>query len=85
MDNPIQFTVDTPIEEMEFPVRIYNRLKRAGIENIGGILALTPADLERLRGQRNFLIDCVDYIRDELIRHGVDIENTEFRYISERQ
>ena len=42
-------TLETPIEEIEFSVRAYNCLKRAGINTVAELINRTPEDMMKVR------------------------------------
>ena len=42
-------TLETPIEELEFSVRSYNCLKRAGIHTVADIVSRTEHDMMKVR------------------------------------
>lgn len=48
--------LDTSVDELEFSVRSYNCLKRAGIDTVGDITAMTESDLKKIRnlGTKSF-------------------------------
>ena len=71
--NNARFTITTSIEEMAFSVRTYNKLKSAGIKTLGEILSLTIEDLERLKSEGNFLINCMGEVTAILEKHGYEI------------
>jgi hypothetical protein len=61
--NPLGVNLDTSIEELDLTVRSYNTLKRAGIDTIGKLIAMTERELLNLRnmGRQN-----IDEIREKL-------------------
>lgn len=53
----------TPIDELNLSVRIYNVLKRAGVETIEGIQSMADTDLAMIR---NFSRKCMDEVHSKL-------------------
>ena len=53
----------TPIEELDLGVRSYNCLKRAGIESVEALRALTDDDLRKIR---NLSLSCINEIKNKL-------------------
>ena len=60
-----KIATDIPIEELDFSVRSYNCLKRAGVNTIGDIIGLSCDDLMRVRnmGKRS-LIEILSKLKD---------------------
>ena len=56
-------TAFTPIEDMDLSVRSYNCLKRAGVNSVGKLRAMTDEDLMHVR---NLGKKCVDEIKQKL-------------------
>lgn len=55
------------LEELDFSVRTYNCLRRAGIETIGDLVALSDDDLFKIR---NLGIKCHEEIKRVLMQYG---------------
>lgn len=58
---------DTPIEQLDLPVRAYNCLKRSGLMTVGAVLEKSEEELLALRnfGEKSYL-----ELRDKLVEHG---------------
>lgn len=64
---------DTPIENLHLSVRSYNCLKRALVNTVGELSALTP---EELLAIRNLGVRCFDEITDALTAAGLRLRET---------
>lgn len=67
-DESIEATQSTPIDELDFSVRTYNALKRAGIETIEEIQNMSDVDLSSIR---NFSRRCMDEVHGKLEKYVV--------------
>ena len=67
-DESIEATQSTPIEELDFSVRTYNALKRAGIETIEEIQNMSDVDLSSIR---NFSRRCMNEVHSKLEKYVV--------------
>lgn len=67
-------SVGHPIDDLDFSVRTYNCLRRAGIRTIEGLLDL---DAYRLRNIRNMSSRCVQEVLEKLKEAGHDCSNLE--------
>ena len=72
----IRLKQDMNIDELEFSVRTYNCLKRAGINTVGEILAFIKEDGNGLRKIRNLggkseneILECIQPYRDKYGRY----------------
>ena len=80
MAAPVEEDLDRPLEDLNLSMRTANALKRANINTVSQVLALTDNDL---LGLRNFGQKSLDELRDALALHGyvtqsedeVDAEN----------
>ena len=61
-----------PIEELDFSVRAYNCLKRAGIHSVGELLAMTEAQLMKLR---NFGNNSLAEVKSKLEERGMSLSD----------
>ena len=61
-----------PIEELEFPVRTYNVLKREGVNTLGELIGNTEKDLLDMRGMGQRSID--QYIKPRLAGMGLSLK-----------
>lgn len=71
MDSTI-INADTPVEALDFSVRTYNRLKRAGIGTLSEIMKLTSEYLDELESKQIFLSHCMPEINHFLTEHGFE-------------
>ena len=62
---------DIPLEELELSVRSYNCLKRAGVDNLADIAALTQDELSQVK---NLGKKSVDEICAVLTKHGITLK-----------
>ena len=69
------------IEYLEFPTRIYNALRRAGIERIGQLIVCSKRDLLQIRGIGENQIKDIEEI---LTKRGLQLSSidTSFRHIT---
>jgi DNA-directed RNA polymerase subunit alpha len=67
MTPPVEDDTDRPLEDLNLSMRTANALKRANINSISQVLALSDADLMSLR---NFGQKSLDELRAALIAHG---------------
>lgn len=49
VEDPMQKVLETTIEDMDFSVRAYNCLKRAGIHNLEELIGKTPTEMMKIR------------------------------------
>src|SRR6476646_674761 len=66
--------LDTPIEDLDLPMRAYNSLKRHNITKVGQLLQLKDDDLLRMR---NFGKKSLDEMKERLRMRGFIIPETE--------
>ncbi|MEW6403916.1 MAG: DNA-directed RNA polymerase subunit alpha [Chloroflexota bacterium] len=59
--------IETPIEDLDLSVRVFNSLKRAGITNIGEILELMDKGDDAVLSIRNFGVKSLLELRDKMI------------------
>jgi DNA-directed RNA polymerase subunit alpha len=64
---PVEDDTDRPLEDLNLSMRTANALKRANINSISQVLALSDADLMSLR---NFGQKSLDELRAALVAHG---------------
>ena len=56
---------ETPIEEVEFSVRAYNCLKRAGVNTLGDLTAKSEVEMMKIRNLgKKSLKEVIDKIKD---------------------
>ena len=60
------------IEEMEFSIRSYNCLKRAGIQNVGDLIKLSEDDMLKIK---NLGRKSLDEIKEKLAELGLSLRN----------
>lgn len=68
------YTGDCMIEELEFGIRTYNCLKRAGLQSLGSLLERTEDELKNIP---NFGPRCSDDVRETLNRLGLSLRSEE--------
>ncbi|MBL7162347.1 MAG: DNA-directed RNA polymerase subunit alpha [Anaerolineales bacterium] len=59
--------IETPIEDLDLSVRVFNSLKRAGITNIGEILELMDKGDDAVLSIRNFGVKSLLELRDKMV------------------
>lgn len=62
--------IETPIENLDLSVRVFNSLKRAGITNVGEVLDLLEKGEEAIMSIRNFGEKSLDELRDKMREKG---------------
>ena len=69
---------DTPIEQLDLSVRVFNSLKRTGITKVGELLAMLEKGEETMLAIRNFGEKSLDELKDQLQEKGfLDEDETE--------
>ncbi len=64
-EDPIQKTLETPIEELDLSVRAYNCLKRAGHHTLQDLTALTESEMMKIRNLgKKSLKEVIDKIKE---------------------
>lgn len=64
-EDPIQKTLETPIEELDLSVRAYNCLKRAGHHTLQDLTALTESEMMKIRNLgKKSLKEVMDKIKE---------------------
>lgn len=64
-DDPIQKTLETPIEELDLSVRAYNCLKRAGHHTLQDLTSLTESEMMKIRNLgKKSLKEVIDKIKE---------------------
>jgi DNA-directed RNA polymerase subunit alpha len=58
--------IETPIENLDLSVRVFNSLKRAGITTVGEVLELLDKGEEAIMSIRNFGEKSLDELRDKM-------------------
>jgi DNA-directed RNA polymerase subunit alpha len=61
---------DTPIEELDLNVRVYNCLKRTGITRVGEVLDKMEKGDEEMLSIRNFGAKSLEQLREKMIEKG---------------
>ncbi|MCX6055994.1 MAG: DNA-directed RNA polymerase subunit alpha [Chloroflexi bacterium] len=61
---------ETPIENLDLSVRVFNSLKRTGITNVGDVLELLEKGEEAVMSIRNFGEKSLDELRDKMLEKG---------------
>ena len=71
-------TYETPIENLDLSVRVFNSLKRTGITNVGEVLDMLEKGPEAMLSIRNFGEKSLDELKDQLEEKGyLDDESVE--------
>jgi DNA-directed RNA polymerase subunit alpha len=69
---------DTPIEQLDLSVRVFNSLKRTGITKVGELLDMLEKGEETMLAIRNFGEKSLDELKDQLQEKGfLDEDETE--------
>ena len=63
-------TYETPIENLDLSVRVFNSLKRTGITNVGEVLDMLEKGPEAMLSIRNFGEKSLDELKDQLSEKG---------------
>lgn len=63
-------TVETPIENLDLSVRVFNSLKRTGVATVGDVLELLDKGDDAVKSIRNFGEKSLDELRDKLHEKG---------------
>jgi len=61
---------DTPIENLDLSVRVFNSLKRTGITTVGEVLDMLDKGTEAMLSIRNFGEKSLDELRERLVEKG---------------
>ncbi|MCC6146405.1 MAG: DNA-directed RNA polymerase subunit alpha [Anaerolineaceae bacterium] len=69
--------VETPIENLDLSVRVFNSLKRTGITTVGDVLELLEKGNEAVMSIRNFGEKSLDELRDKMKEKGFLQSETE--------
>ena len=68
-EDPIQKTLETPIEELDLSVRAYNCLKRAGKHTLSDLTAMTETEIMKIRNLgKKSLKEVLDKVKDMGLR-----------------
>ncbi len=62
--------IETPIEELDLSVRVFNSLKRAGISHVGEILELMEKGDDAVMSIRNFGVKSLEELKENMIEKG---------------
>ncbi len=62
---------ETPIEQLDLSVRVFNSLKRTGITNVGEVLEMLGRGEEAMLTIRNFGAKSLTELRDKLVTKGL--------------
>lgn len=70
---------ETPIENLDLSVRVFNSLKRTGITTVGDVLELLDKGEEAVMSIRNFGEKSLDELRQKMVEKGflLEEENTD--------
>jgi DNA-directed RNA polymerase subunit alpha len=68
---------DTPIEQLDLSVRVFNSLKRTGITKVGEMLEMLDRGDETMLAIRNFGEKSLDELKDQLRLKGFLVEEEE--------
>ncbi|RME06328.1 MAG: DNA-directed RNA polymerase subunit alpha [Anaerolineae bacterium] len=69
-EGPREEVIDTPIEDLDLSVRVFNSLKRAGITTVGEIIELMEKGEDAVLSIRNFGVKSLIELRDKMIEKG---------------
>jgi len=69
--------VETPIENLDLSVRVFNSLKRTGITNVGDVLDLLEKGNEAIMSIRNFGEKSLDELRQKMKEKGFLQDDTD--------
>jgi DNA-directed RNA polymerase subunit alpha len=61
---------ETPIENLDLSVRVFNSLKRTGITNVGEVMDMLDKGSEAMLSIRNFGEKSLDELRERLVEKG---------------
>ena len=61
---------ETPIENLDLSVRVFNSLKRTGVKTVGDVLELLEKGDEAVMSIRNFGEKSLDELRDKMLEKG---------------
>jgi DNA-directed RNA polymerase subunit alpha len=61
---------ETPIENLDLSIRVFNSLKRTGVKTVGDVLELLEKGDEAVMSIRNFGEKSLDELRDNMIEKG---------------
>jgi DNA-directed RNA polymerase subunit alpha len=61
---------ETPIENLDLSIRVFNSLKRTGVKTVGDVLELLEKGDEAVMSIRNFGEKSLDELRDKMIEKG---------------
>jgi DNA-directed RNA polymerase subunit alpha len=59
--------IETPIEELDLSVRVFNSLKRAGISHVGEILELMEKGDDAVMSIRNFGVKSLEELKENMV------------------
>ena len=62
--------IETPIENLDLSVRVFNSLKRTGITTVGEVLELLEKGYEAVMSIRNFGEKSLDELRQKMAEKG---------------
>jgi len=69
--------VETPIENLDLSVRVFNSLKRTGITTVGNVIELLEKGDEAVMSIRNFGEKSLQELRDKMREKGFLPDETE--------
>ncbi len=72
-ESPSEEVIDTPIEDLDLSVRVFNSLKRAGITTVGEIIELMEKGEDAVLSIRNFGVKSLVELRDKMLEKGYAI------------
>ena len=61
---------ETPIENLDLSVRVFNSLKRTGVKTVGDVLKILNKGEEAVMPNRNFVEKSLDELRDKMKDKG---------------
>jgi DNA-directed RNA polymerase subunit alpha len=76
---------ETPIEQLDLSVRVFNSLKRTGITNVGEVLEMLDKGSDAMLAIRNFGEKSLDELVDRLREKGFMLENELAVQVSEEE
>jgi len=76
---------ETPIEQLDLSVRVFNSLKRTGITNVGEVLEMLDKGSDAMLAIRNFGEKSLDELTDRLREKGFMPEDAAFVSLTEEE
>jgi len=74
-------TLDSPLEEVELSVKVYNTLRTRGIETVGDLVAKTESELAAFP---NFGLKSITEVKEVLAEHGLALRGSETSVLTDK-